>query len=77
MSEDFYSPEWELEHLEFQKKFEWLDEWPQEDELEFSCLVSSAVERLVYTERVSGSNPLPGTRFIFLLLIILYKYNFN
>lgn len=35
MSEDFYSPEWELEHLEFQKRFEWLDEWPQEDELEF------------------------------------------
>lgn len=33
--EDFYSSEWEKEQLEFQSKFQWLDEWPQEDELEF------------------------------------------
>lgn len=26
---------WEQEHLDFQSRFEWLDEWPQEDELEF------------------------------------------
>lgn len=27
--------EWEQEHLEFQARFEWLDEWPQEEVLEF------------------------------------------
>ena len=33
--DDFYNPEWEREHLEFQARFSWLPEWPQDDVLEF------------------------------------------